>query len=149
MRLVRVISDNFPHFQLLVGLDEAIFEPAWTLPQWRDEVAGSANRVYVAYADDELRVPAGLLTRGAAGDTADLKKIGVAANFRGRGFGSFLLDAAIEGCISEGFQNMMAEVAITNRAALSLYSHAGFHRISRRKAYYGRSLDAWVLQKEL
>lgn len=149
MRLVRVSNAEFPHFQLLVGLDASIFDAPWSAAQWSDEVSSSVNRVYLGYADEELRFPAGFVSWGAAGDTADLKKIGVLPGFRGRGFGLYLLEAAIEGCIAEGFQNMMAEVAVTNRPALALYSRVGFHRVSRRKAYYGKSLDAWVLQKEL
>ena len=149
MRLVRVLNADFPHFQLLVGLDASIFDAPWSAAQWSAEVLNPANRVYLGYADEDLRFPAGFVSWGAAGDVADLKKVGVLAGFRGRGFGAFLLEAAIEGCISEGFQNMMVEVAVTNRPALALYSRMGFHRVSRRKAYYGKSLDAWVLQKEL
>ena len=149
MRLVRVTTIDYPHFQLLVGLDESIFVPPWTIAQWTDEINNPVNRVYLAYADDDLRFPGGFLSWGSAGDSAELKKIGVLSNFRGRGFGKFLLERALEGCIAEGLQNMMAEVAVTNRAALALYSQAGFHRVGRRKNYYGNALDAWVLQREL
>lgn len=82
-------------------------------------------------------------------DLADLLRIAVRPESRGRGYGRRLLDETMRIARNGGAERMLLEVASDNVGALALYSAAGFDAIDRRVSYYGEGRDALVLDRTL
>ncbi|MFC0445171.1 peptidase C39 family protein [Pseudidiomarina halophila] len=80
---------------------------------------------------------------------ARLYSLAVLPEFRQRGFGKVLLDAAEEDADERHCLFMRLEVKIDNYAALSLYHGAGYYDMEIRPEYYEDDSDALVLQKLL
>jgi ribosomal-protein-alanine N-acetyltransferase len=79
--------------------------------------------------------------------TADLCYLFVRPEFRGKGFGLKLLEAATKALCSEtDAEEVMLEVKLTNTHAIHIYERLGFERVSERKSYYNDGSDALVMK---
>ena len=61
--------------------------------------------------------------------------------------GTALLAALLDSAAERGAERMMLEVADTNEPALAFYAVSGFAEIARRRDYYGRGVDAVVMER--
>jgi ribosomal-protein-alanine N-acetyltransferase len=88
-----------------------------------------------------------------AADECELLSIGVAGDYRGRGIGARLFDAAIVWAAAHGARKLFLEVAEGNAAALRLYARRGLVQVGRRAEYYelkdGGHLDALTMRCDL
>ncbi|HPH96058.1 MAG TPA: N-acetyltransferase family protein [Anaerolineaceae bacterium] len=79
----------------------------------------------------------------------------VAANARGRGLGSALLQAVISLSESSGIWSLQAGIFPENQASLALFEHGGFRRVGLREKigkmtfgpWAGRWRDVWLLER--
>ena len=78
--------------------------------------------------------------------TADLNRIAVVDQERGRGLGSLLLRYGHDALAHAGATECLLEVRDSNTAALRLYSNHGYQHIARRRGYYTNGSDALVLR---
>lgn len=81
-------------------------------------------------------------------DEGHIMNIAVAADYRRRGVGRYLLASALE-IIKESATEVFLEVAVNNSAALELYREFGFEIYGKRKRYYRGGGDAYVMRKEM
>ena len=65
--------------------------------------------------------------------------MGLLPEYRGRGFGARLLEAALHGAFEQGLTRIELEVYESNRAAIALYERRGFQHEGRKRR--GRELD--------
>ncbi|GAC1402739.1 MAG: hypothetical protein NVSMB64_03060 [Candidatus Velthaea sp.] len=102
---------------------------------------------FVAYVDDAF---AGSLTTWTESGTMSLGMT-VDAEFRGRGIGRALLDAAIARARETRIAALRLEVFPHNHAAIALYESCGFTRTGyRERAYARRSGERWdAIEMEL
>ncbi len=91
----------------------------------------------------------GLLLLRVAADEAEILTIGVLPNLRRCGLARGLLRTGMAKAAELGATTMFLEVDTDNRAALALYTAAGFSQVGRRKRYYANGADALVLQRNL
>ena len=70
--------------------------------------------------------------------------IAVIDEYRGKGFGSALVDEAIKGVKTIRCSELYLEVRCSNNDAVRLYEKLGFSIIHRLKAYYRDGEDAYV-----
>lgn len=70
-------------------------------------------------------------------DEAELYRIAVLPDKRGRGAGSALLARFIQKCTERGAVKIFLEVRSENVPAVKLYEKHGFRHISTRRGYYG------------
>ena len=83
-------------------------------------------------------------------DQGELANIAVSELFRGRGFGSRLLDHALATAGRRGVESLYLEVRNSNRRARAMYASRGFEQIGTRRDYYERPReDARVLMKRM
>ena len=82
--------------------------------------------------------------------TAFLLTIAVAAEARRRGLGSLLLRGCERAC-SERFAGgrMKLTVSTVNNAAIALYRKHSYRRVSELSNYYGKSRDAYLMERSL
>ena len=71
--------------------------------------------------------------------------IAVIDEYRGKGFGSALVDEAIKGVKTIRCSELYLEVRCSNNDAVRLYEKLGFSIIHRLKAYYRDGEDAYVM----
>ncbi len=78
-------------------------------------------------------------------DEAHIVNIGVAGEYRGRGFGELLLIGAVEHAQNQGVRMVTLEVRESNFIARNLYRKYGFAERGLRKAYYSDNREDAVI----
>lgn len=112
----------------------------WDHELWAEQLANEHIGSWTARADQAL---VGVVTLRRGLDADDLDRIFVHPEHRGRQIARLLLDQAL----ANTDHPVLLEVQTGNQAALGLYRAFGFEQLAVRKDYYGRGLDALVLQR--
>ena len=122
---------------------EAFGEDAWS-DALVDLELTAPGRVIVAAEQDDVLV--GYASAAVIADVADLTRIAVIPAAQRSGTARALLRTLLELATEQGAERMMLEVADTNEPALGFYVASGFAEIARRRDYYGRGVDAVVME---
>lgn len=125
----------------LERLERAGFDDPWSDRLLRDELAHPQAVVLVA-AGGEGDEPAGYAAWRAAAGEAELLRLAVAPRWRRRGVAAALLAAGDRRLHAAGCDRCFLEVRDDNSVAIAFYERLGFHRIGRRRGYYGGDRDA-------
>lgn len=99
-------------------------------------------RVITDGAYDTDNRAAGYYIAALSFDEAELYRIAVMPEYRGKGFGRALMKDFLNNC-PKVVSKVFLEVRESNKAAIGLYESFGFKEISRRRNYYGNE-DAVV-----
>jgi ribosomal-protein-alanine acetyltransferase len=138
------------HIDLLMPYEHEMFgAEAWTERGYRDEIADTANRHYVAVegADGELLGWAGVLVIDT---TAQVLTVGVVPSARRQGLARRMLVELNDEAVRRGAREILLEVRVDNEDAQSLYRAEGFVEIARRRGYYANgTVDAVVMRRAL
>lgn len=78
---------------------------------------------------------------------AELVRIAVAPEARGRGLGRALLVASQQALAADGMDRQYLEVRVSNEAAIHLYEACGWTPCGRRARYYADGEDAALYQR--
>ncbi len=101
----------------------------------------------------EEEAPQGFVLTRTVADEAEILTLAVAPDFRRRGIGRELVEAAAQEASRRGARSFFLEVAEDNLTALALYESADFQAVGLRRAYYARPgsppADALVLRRPL
>ncbi|TVR95418.1 MAG: GNAT family N-acetyltransferase [Rhodospirillales bacterium] len=134
------------HAGVLAALHHHCFPEPWDQPTFARMLAEPGSFGLIACQGP---CPAGLVLCRAAGDEAEVLTLGVQPSAQRRGVGRALLNRALVLAAERGAARMVLEVAADNRAALALYSAAGFTAVGQRRSYYlgptGITTDALIL----
>lgn len=144
------------HATVLAALQASVFGRAvagptvlvWPAETWAAWLAGGEMVALIACAGDQ---PVGLAAGRVAADEGEILSLGVATPWRRHGVGRRLLDGLVAALAGRGAASLFLEVAADNRAALVLYTGAGFRAVGRRADYYReteRMVDALVLRRD-
>ena len=107
-------------------------------------------RAVMLLAQDGKRITgSALLLFRRDSQAARLYSIAVDPQARGRGVGRALLAACEQRAAGRGCTQLRLEVRADNRAAQTLYQHAGYCRRGLRAGYYEDGGDAWLMEKTL
>ena len=137
------------HLDGILALEQDGFASAeqWSRHAWAEELEAD-DRLVLAHTDSTGSV-IGVANFGCVEDMADLHRVVVHRDARGRGVAAQLIQAGIEWAEALGATRMLLEVRTDNDPALELYSRLGFDRISLRRDYYGPGLDAAVMLRPI
>jgi ribosomal protein S18 acetylase RimI-like enzyme len=132
---IRIASPD--DFERIVALENLCFpkEFAYTRRQLRYLSTKANSLVFVETAGNLIRGFIIIVFRKGT-SVAGIETINVDPAFQKRGIGHQLLSFAEEHLKKRKIQKIRLEVSITNQAAISLYEHAGFRKISLLKNYY-------------
>ena len=86
------------------------------------------GEVYLVASDGAVPVACGALRRLDA-TTAEVRRMFVAAHARRRGLARAVLEALEDAALEFGYDTLLLETGLRQRAAMSLYEAAGFARI--------------------
>ena len=119
----------------------------WSETSWLEEINGEDRLVEVAVTAMEGVIACASWRH--AGDTADLDRIVVAGKHRRLGIAGRLLRRGIAWAAEQRVGNVLLEVASDNTAAIGFYAANWFVPVNRRGNYYGRGVDAVVMEKRM
>ena len=69
-------------------------------------------------------------------DEADITNVAVLPAYRKKGIAGKLLEQLLDEARQQGIYSIYLEVRDSNAAAITLYKHAGFKEVGKRKNYY-------------
>jgi len=128
--------------ETLERLEHASFPDPWASETLQNALRDPA---YLVLLSDE----AGFLLGWHVGEEAELARLGVLANERGRGLGLALVLQALRDWGMRGVSSVFLEVRASNDVAVRLYERAGFSTIGRRANYYANGEEARVMKFSL
>ena len=119
----------------------------WSESSWAEELAAHDGYV-LARLDADARI-IGVATFRCIGDMADLNRVIVRPDVRGKGIGASLVRAGLDWASAVGARRMLLEVRPDNITAVALYRRLGFEVITTRRDYYGPDQHALVMLRPL
>lgn len=123
----------------IAALEKECFTDPWSEESLRD---AAGTRSFVATEGES--VVGYIITRCVAGE-AELFRICVKSEARGKGTGRLLLKEGLEAAKADGAEKMFLEVRSRNVPARALYASAGFEEAGLRKGYYSDPEDDAVI----
>ncbi len=133
-------------------LDPGLSDLGSSDPAWWSQRSRQARPTDALMSRQARRAEVGLLgvaTFQLVADTADLHRVVVAPEKRGRGIGRALIEAGFTWAAARQGRRMLLEVEHDNDAALALYRRLGFAELARREDYYGAGRHALVMQYDI
>lgn len=132
----------------VVELDRVCFDGLWTMDGYRRELdspnSDICTLIYFPEFHSPEEMPPSPLVMGvscmwAIVDEAHITVLGVHPDYRGQGWGQFMLYASLKLAYKRKLHRATLEVAPSNKAALSLYQKFGFREVGRRRGYYQKT----------
>jgi [ribosomal protein S18]-alanine N-acetyltransferase len=112
----------------------------------KSPVLGWRRRLGLVTSSNDQHTLIGYLGFYVQKSDAHISTIAVHPNWRGRGFGEFMLWKTLDMITTiDTVQSSSLEVRPSNQAALSLYKKYGYRRAGDHKAYYRDGEDAWLM----
>ncbi len=141
MTLEVSIEDMLEEHLKLINLDD--FENFWTMNILENELKSENSYYIIAKHKDEIVGFAGI---NVILEESQLAYIVVRKDLRNRKVGAKLLKAIIEKARKHS-RYMTLEVNVKNAPAVRLYKRNKFVVVARRKKYYNRTDDAFLMSK--
>jgi ribosomal-protein-alanine N-acetyltransferase len=144
MTAVDVRPMRWPDIEPVHRLESELFTvDPWSIEQFWSELA-QQSRAYAVAVDGERII--GYAGAFLLAPDSDVQTIAVSPRDQGRGVGAILLTWLIEQAVAQGCRQMLLEVRSDNVPAIAMYERFGFERISVRRDYYERGVDAVIMR---
>jgi ribosomal-protein-alanine N-acetyltransferase len=130
----------------LAALESASFGDPWSEDSLAAELTYPESVVLVAEAAGSA-APAGYAAYRALLGEGELLRLAVAPERRRRRVAAALLAAGDEALAAAGCDTCFLEVRADNQGAIAFYMAQGFHRIGRRRNYYGPGRDGLLFAR--
>ena len=144
MTTVDVRPMRWPDIEPVHRLESELFTvDPWSIEQFWSELA-QQSRAYAVAVDGERII--GYAGAFLLAPDSDVQTIAVSPRDQGRGVGAILLTWLIEQAVAQGCRQMLLEVRSDNVPAIAMYERFGFERISVRRDYYERGVDAVIMR---
>ncbi len=141
--LLRVATEA--DLEAVVDIERASFqEPPWSWRSFASLFDDPYARFTVA-CDARAGTVTGYIVTWIIVEDAEIANLAVAPDWRARGVGGRLLDAAVAEAVTSGVRRLHLEVRESNRAAQLLYGSRGFVAVGRRKNYYRSPVEDALL----
>jgi tRNA threonylcarbamoyladenosine biosynthesis protein TsaB len=135
---------------LLAEIHASCFDHPWDQTSFSELLAGNSTAAIIA---TNQQTPTGFVLFRRAADEAEILTICTRPNFRKQGLARALMRHIEIQLQKAGTKFLFIEVAISNLAAITLYTSFGFQTAGQRKNYYerenGRREDAHIMRKDL
>lgn len=120
-------------FAELLALDGRCFDRPWSQNAWQREFDRSFCEIQLLEIAGECL---GYCVCWYLAPQAELLRIAIAPEQRGRGLGQRLLAAGLSRMAARDCESMSLEVQADNAAAIALYEKSNFRIVGRRPGYY-------------
>jgi [ribosomal protein S18]-alanine N-acetyltransferase len=131
----------------ILEIEKQSFATPWTKGMVEETLVSPISTSFVMEEDGRLL---GYIMLYSVADEAHILNLAVHPDGRRKGYGSRLLEYAVDHCRRKGVSDFFLEVRESNHSAQGLYMKHGFKTIGRRKRYYTETKeDALVMQLSL
>ena len=130
------------------GANDEVIAELTTHGSVRDRIGGPDRRMFLAWEDDQVVGFAAMMRIDI--DTVELAGIIVLPSHAGRGVGTVLVEAALQGAKTESYRSMIVRTETTNDIARAFYEARGF--VLERDAVEHLddiSVEVWELSRDL
>ncbi len=131
--------------QQIMALEQGSIAHPWPEEDIRRLITDDDKFALVLEAEDQTIT--GYIGVSVVVGEASVGNLVVAADQRGRGLGTRLVEALIEELRTQGAEVIFLEVEDTNMPAVSVYTRCGFEEYNRRRDYYGAGRDAILMKR--
>ena len=135
--------------QTLYAIDQACFPPgvSYSKSEISRFIARRGSRTWVAEAADEI---VGFLIAGRESkDAGHIVTIDVVQDWRRKGVGRALMDAAEAWAVELGLRALYLETAEDNLTAQRFYEARNYSKFEKVERYYADGAAAWVMVKTM
>ncbi len=126
-------------------IDKTSSEYNWTKEQFAAELK-TDKKFNVLFANE---VVVGYIIYHTVIDEAEILNIVIDNEFKGKGYGTYLLKETIEELKKKSIKNVFLEVGEKNIVATALYEKFKFEKYNIRKKYYKDGENAILMKKAL
>jgi ribosomal-protein-alanine N-acetyltransferase len=131
----------------VLKIENVSFPAPWTRTMFLEEMSNRSARLVVFITGNRI---AGYLCFWEVLDEAHLMNIAVHPDWRGRGYGKYIMDRLEAICLKDRLKRIILDVGRRNLPARNLYRKCGFSSVGFRKNYYTSVKDdAIVMEKWL
>ena len=143
--MVSVLEINQKNIDLCIELDSCSIK-LWTKKQWQSEIKKKGVKVLALFLSSKI---IGVTVFQVVVDEAHIHYFSIHPEFRKNGYGSFLMNNAIDRCQNLGLKKILLEVSESNLIAENFYANFNFLTVGRRRNYYKDGSDAVLKEKKL
>ena len=132
----------------IVSMDAICFPAPWSKEQYQYELEEN-DYAFLYVLKEECKI-IGFIDYWITFDIAQLAKIAILPEYRGKHLAHQLMDQMIQDAEAKQCETLSLEVRVSNLAAQKLYEAYDFINVNTRKGYYhDNGEDAYVLVKAL
>ncbi len=143
MYAIENISGNSLYAEDIFEIEQECFgENSWSLDTIRRELSANENIYMICKHGTEI---IGFTATSSVLNEAELNRIALKKQFRGRGLATRMIDFLIRFLKQNSFEILMLEVRSTNVPAKKLYEKNGFETDCIRKGYYQNPVEDAIL----
>lgn len=150
MTTAAIVPMTAAHIDALLPYEQEMFgTEAWTRGAYRDELADTKYRYYVAAEspDGELLGWGGVRVLDGV---AEILTVGVVPAARRAGVARRMLADLLAEAARRGAREVFLEVRVDNEPARKLYEREGFEQVGLRRGYYaGGRVDAVTMRRDV
>ena len=117
----------------VIEIEKRSFTSPWTIKMFEETLRTPVAANFVIKINVEIF---GYIMLYSVEDEAHIMNLAVHPDFRGKGYGSALIDHAVLYCARRNISEFYLEVRESNLNARHLYAKFGFGIIGKRKRYY-------------
>lgn len=136
----------------LAAVHASAFRHGWSESEFERLLAEPNTLCHIARGDGGAGGIIGFALSRLIDHEAEILMVAVAPSEQGRGLARRLLSRQLARLAAQGARQVFLEVDEGNRAALSLYTRAGFAEVGRRPRYYegpGGAAAALIMRRNL
>ena len=146
--MTTIVAMTGEHLPAVLAHEPEMFgTEAWSASAYREELADTRYRHYVAAVDDDGTLQGWAGVR-IVGPEAEILTVGVVRSARRLGIGTVLLTDLLDEATRRRAGVVFLEVRVDNVAARALYEREGFTELGIRRGYYdGGRVDALTMSR--
>ena len=143
--MIKIQEIDQKEFELCYELDSNTI-CLWTKKQWQSEFDKTGVKVFAMLLRKKI---IGIYVVQVVIDEAQINYFSVKKEYRGRGYGKYLMSYLIKECEKLNIKKLLLEVSEKNFIAEKFYCKFNFMTVGRRKNYYVDGTDAILKEKNL
>ena len=144
-KMISIKQINEKDIDLCYGLDSSTIS-FWTQKQWASEFKKEGIKVIGLFLSNLV---IGICVFQVVIDEAQINFFVVSQKFRGKGYGTYLMNYLIKKCEQLNLKKLLLEVSQSNLTAERFYSRFDFSTVGIRKNYYKDGSNALLKEKKL